>query len=56
MAHAIPVTIYAMLKNHQSYPDLGHDYFDKMNEDGLRRYCLKKLEAMGRKAILEPAA
>jgi transposase len=56
VAHAILVTIYSMLKNKRTYQDLGSDYFDKMNADGLKRYCLRKLEAMGHKVILESAA
>jgi transposase len=56
VAHSILVTIYAMLKNHLTYQDLGSDYFDKKNADGLKRYCLKKLEAMGHIVTLEVAA
>ena len=47
VAHSLLVTIYALLKNQQSYQDLGSDYFDKKNADGLKRYCLRKLEALG---------
>ena len=56
VAHAILVTVYALLKNHRTYQDLGSDYFDKINADGLKRYCLRKLEAMGHKVTLEVAA
>jgi transposase len=56
VAHAILTTIFCLLKNRQTYHDLGSDYFDKLNTDGLKRYCLKKLEAMGHRVILEPAA
>jgi hypothetical protein len=44
------------LKNQLTYQDLGRDYFDKKNADGIKRYCLKKLEAMGHKVTLEVAA
>jgi transposase len=56
VAHSILVTIHAMLKNQQSFQDLGADYFDKKNEDGLKRYCLRKLESLGLKVTLEVAA
>lgn len=56
VAHAILVTIHALLKNHQTFQDLGADYFDKKNADGLKRYCLRKLEALGHKVTLEVAA
>ena len=56
VGHAVLVTIYAMLKNQQTFRELGANYFDKLHEDGLKRFCLKKLEAMGHRVILEPAA
>ena len=56
VAHSILVTIYTMLKKQQTYHDLGSDYFDKKNADGLQRYCVRKLEAMGHKVTLEAAA
>jgi transposase len=56
VAHSILVTIHALLKNQQTYQDLGTDYFDKKNAEGLKRYCLRKLEALGHKVTLEAAA
>jgi transposase len=56
VGHAILVAIFAMLKKQQSYQDLGADYFDRLHADGLKRYCLRKLESMGHRVILEPAA
>jgi len=56
VAHSLLVTVYTMLDNHCEYRELGAHYFDKMNTDGLKRYCLKKLEAMGHRVILQPAA
>lgn len=56
VAHSILVTIHALLKNQLSYQDLGGDYFDKNNADGLKRYCIRKLEALGHKVTLEAAA
>jgi transposase len=56
VAHSILVTIHALLKKQQTYQDLGADYFDKKNAEGLKRYCLRKLEALGHKVTLEAAA
>jgi transposase len=56
VGHALLVAIFAMLKKQQSYQDLGADYFDRLHADGLKRYCLRKLESMGHRVILEPAA
>jgi len=56
VAHSLLVTIYTLLATGRKYQDLGTDYFDKLNADGLKRYCLRKLEAMGHKVILQPAA
>jgi transposase len=56
VAHSILATLYTMLKHGQKYQDLGSDYFDRLNAEGLKRYCVKKLEAMGHKVVLQPAA
>jgi transposase len=56
VAHAILVAAYAMLKNKTTFVDLGGDYFDRIHADGLKHYCLKKLEAMGHTVVLQPAA
>jgi transposase len=56
VGHALLETIFAMLRKQQSYQELGADYFDRLHADGLKRYCLRKLEAMGHRVILEPAA
>lgn len=56
VGHAVLVTIHAMLTKQQTYQELGADYFDHLHAEGLKRYCLKKLEAMGHRVILEPVA
>ena len=56
VAHAILVAAHAMLKNKTNFVDLGSDYFERLNADGLKRYCLKKLQAMGHTVVLQPAA
>jgi hypothetical protein len=47
---------YYLLKNDRPYQDLGADYFDRINADGLKRYLVKRLERMGRHVVLMPAA
>jgi transposase len=56
VAHSLLMTIYSMLKHQTAYQDLGTDYFDKINTEGLKRFCIRKLEAMGHHVVLEPAA
>ncbi len=56
VAHSLLVTIHALLNKHQTYQELGSDYFDRINADGLKRYCVRKLEALGHQVILAPAA
>jgi transposase len=56
VAHSLLDTIYAMLKTRKPYQELGADYFDKLNQDGLKTYCIRKLESLGMKVIVEPAA
>jgi hypothetical protein len=38
------------------YRDLGPDYFDRLNPQGLRRRLTKRLEGLGCKVTLEPLA
>ncbi len=56
VAHSLLIAVYTMLKNRCAYQELGADYFDKLNAEGLKRYCLRKLEAMGNRVVLVPAA
>jgi transposase len=56
VAHTVLVAAYHMLKHHQDYPELGVDYFDRLNADSLRRSLVSRLERLGHKVILEPLA
>jgi len=54
VAHSLLVIIYHILKNHVEYQDLGSDYFDRLEPERLRRYLVKRLEALGHEVILKP--
>lgn len=53
VAHSILVIAYSLQKNRCDYCDLGNDYFDRLNADGLRRYLVRRLEALGHKVTIE---
>jgi len=46
---------YHVLKHHECYEDLGHDYFDKRNKRHLEKHFVKRLEGLGYQVTLEPA-
>jgi hypothetical protein len=45
---------YHLQRNQCIYQDLGADYFDRVNAEGLERYLVKRLEALVQKVTLEP--
>ncbi len=56
VAHKLLVIAYYILRDGTCYSDLGADYFDRLNPEGLRRRLTKRLEGLGFKVILEPSA
>jgi transposase len=57
VAHSIAIAIWHMLSNDEPYEDLGNDYFLKRRDpDAEARRLVAKLEAMGHKVSLTPAA
>lgn len=56
VAHNLLVIAYYLLRDQTCYRDLGPDYFDRLNPDGLRRRLTRRLEGLGFKVTLEPAA
>jgi transposase len=56
VAHALLVIIYHMLKTKTAYKDLGPDYFDRLDPDRLTKQLVKRLESLGHKVVLTPAA
>ncbi len=47
VAHSILVIAYHVLRDGQSYRELGGGYFDRLNTDRLTRYHSKRLAALG---------
>jgi len=56
MAHNILLIAYYLLRTDRPYQDLGADYFDRINAEGLKRYLVKRLERMGHQVVLMPTA
>lgn len=53
VAHAQLSTAWQLLKNGQCYQDLGSHYFDRLNEDRVKRQLIKRLETLGYNVTLE---
>jgi len=56
VAHSILIIIYHMLKDGTPYTDLGPEHFDRLENHRRTNYYIKRLQAMGHKVILDPAA
>jgi transposase len=56
VGHSILVIAYHLLSKRASYQELGGDYFDRQNVTAYRSKLVHKLEALGLKVTLEPAA
>jgi transposase len=53
VAHSILVIGYHLQQRHCTYTDLGSNYFDRLNADGLKRYLVKRLESLGHSVTLQ---
>jgi transposase len=56
VAHALLVTGYMLLWTGKQFEDLGADYFDRLDQERLTKRLVKRLERMGHKVSLQPAA
>jgi len=54
VAHSLLVVAYMLRKRGCVYQDLGSDYFEKINQDQLTRYHIKKLQRLGYNVTLAP--
>jgi len=56
VGHSILISAYHLLRDEASYHDLGGHYFDARNRQVVEQRLVRRLEALGHKVILEPAA
>jgi transposase len=56
VAHTLLEIIYHLLKRGTTYQELGGDYFDQQNKEGLTRHLVKRLESLGNRVTLQPTA
>jgi transposase len=56
VGHSILVIFYHILKRGTTYQELGGDFFDQLEPERVKRYHVKRLEALGYKVVLQPAA
>lgn len=47
VAHSMLIAIYHMLKENESFKNLGHDYYTKFNTEKKAHYYIKKLHELG---------
>ena len=56
VGRSILVSVYHLLRDGEPYHDLGGNYFDERNRRAVQRRLVRRLEALGHKVSLEPAA
>lgn len=54
VGHSILVIAYNLLTRNTTYTDLGADYFMRRDRDAVIRRCLRQLNDVGQKVVLEP--
>jgi transposase len=56
VGHTLLVMIFHLLKGKTSYRELGADYFDRLDQERVTRGLVRRLEGLGLKVTLQPAA
>jgi transposase len=56
VGHSILVIAYHLLRERRPYRDLGVRYFDERDRAALERRLVRRLESLGNRVMLEPAA
>lgn len=56
VAHALLTTGYMLLWTGKKFADLGEDYFDRLDRDRVTKRLVKRLERLGHRVSLHPAA
>jgi transposase len=56
VANSLLQAAWHLLSQHTPYQDLGSEYFERLHKDQLQRSLIHRLEKLGHKVTLEPAA
>jgi transposase len=56
VGHTLLVVVFHLLKGRTTYQELGADYFDRLDQDRVTRGLVRRLEGLGLKVTLKPAA
>jgi len=56
VAHTMLIIAYHILKERRPYFDLGPEHFDRLTPERLTRHLVKRLEKLGHKVTIQPAA
>jgi transposase len=56
LAHSILIIVYHVLTRQEPYRDLGANYFDERDRQAVERRLVRRLEKLGLKVTVEPAA
>jgi transposase len=54
VGHSILVIIYHLLHDHEHYQDLGANYFDERDRQGIQKQLIRRLERLGYQVELQP--
>ena len=55
VGHSILTISYYLLTRHTTYQDLGQNYFDERDREGVKRRAVRRLEQLGFQVTLSPA-
>jgi transposase len=56
VGHSILTISYYLLTRHTGYQDLGQNYFDERNREGVKRRAVRRLEQLGYQVMLSQPA
>jgi transposase len=56
VAHALLSTVYMLLSTGRTFSDLGEDYFDRLDRERLTDRLLRRLQKLGHRVLIQPAA
>lgn len=56
VGHSILVIAYTLLTRKQTYQDLGENYFDERDREGVKRRAVRRLQQLGYQVTLAPVA